>query len=54
MTPYFICLSDAPRYLGIDKKCFNAEVIPKLIEVFIGNHKGFVRKDLDAWAMQRS
>lgn len=54
MAAYFICLSDAPRYLKMSKKCFNTEVAPKLIKVFIGDHKGFMRKDLDAWAMQCS
>ena len=41
---------DAPRYLGMDRNRFNAEVRPYVAEVSIGTQGvGFDRLDLDSW-----
>ena len=41
---------DAPRYLGMDRNRFNAEVRPYLTEIPIGKQGiGFDRLELDAW-----
>jgi hypothetical protein len=41
---------DAPRYLGMDRNRFNAEVRPYVTEVSIGTQGvGFDRLDLDSW-----
>lgn len=46
-------LRDAPRYLGIDRNRFNADVRPYLTEIPIGNQGiAFDRLELDAWADQ--
>ena len=36
ITPRLIRFRDAPRYLGMDRNRFNAEVRPYLIEIRIG------------------
>ena len=42
---------EAPRYLGMDRNRFNAEVRPYLTEIPIGRQGvAFDRLDLDAWA----
>jgi len=46
-----IRFQDAPRYLGMDRNRFNAEVRPHVAEIPIGKDGiGFDRHDLDAWA----
>src|SRR6476620_11469818 len=41
---------EAPRYLGMDRNRFNAEVRPNLTEIPIGRQGiGFDRLELDAW-----
>lgn len=48
--PRVIRFRDAPRYLGMDRNRFNAEVRPYLTEVPIGTQGiGFDRLELDAW-----
>lgn len=50
ITPRIIRFRDAPRYLGMDRNRFNAEVRPYLTEVPIGKQGiGFDRLELDAW-----
>jgi hypothetical protein len=50
MIPRVIRFRDAPRYLGMDRNRFNAEVRPFLTEVPIGKQGiGFDRLELDAW-----
>jgi hypothetical protein len=49
--PRIVRFRDAPRYLGMDRNRFNAEVRPHLTEIPIGSQGiGFDRLDLDAWA----
>lgn len=51
MQPRLIRLRDAPRYLGMDRNRFNAEVRPYLITLKIGQQGiAFDRFDLDKWA----
>lgn len=51
LQPRLIRFRDAPFYLGMDRKLFNAEVRPTLIEIPIGVQGiAFDRLDLDAWA----
>src|SRR5215831_1064778 len=51
VQPRIVRFRDAPRYLGMDRNRFNAEVRPHLIEIPIGKQGiGFDRLDLDAWA----
>ena len=51
LTPRFIRLRDAPRYLGMDKNRFNREVRSKLTNIPIGTQGvAFDRLELDAWA----
>ena len=51
LTPRFIRLRDAPRYLGMDKNRFNREVRPALTALPIGvQGVAFDRLDLDGWA----
>jgi hypothetical protein len=48
--PRIIRFRDAPRYLGMDRNRFNAEVRPHLTEFPIGKQGiGFDRLELDAW-----
>lgn len=48
--PRLIRLRDIPHYLGMDRKIFNKEVRPFLIEIPIGvQGKAFDRLDLDEW-----
>ena len=50
LLPRIIRFRDAPRYLGMDRNRFNAEVRPNLTEVPIGIQGiGFDRLELDAW-----
>jgi hypothetical protein len=50
LQPRIIRFHDAPRYLGMDRNRFNAEVRPYLTEIPIGKQGvGFDRHDLDAW-----
>jgi predicted DNA-binding transcriptional regulator AlpA len=50
ITPRIIRFRDAPRYLGMDRNRFNAEVRPYVAEVPIGKQGvGFDRLELDAW-----
>src|SRR3984893_8340074 len=51
VSPRFIRLRDAPRYLGMDKNRFNREVRPALTNLPIGvQGVAFDRLDLDRWA----
>ena len=48
--PRIVRFRDAPRYLGMDRNRFNAEVRPYLVEIPIGKQGvGFDRLELDAW-----
>ena len=50
LIPRLIRFRDAPRYLGMDRNRFNAEVRPYLTEIPIGKQGiGFDRLELDAW-----
>jgi predicted DNA-binding transcriptional regulator AlpA len=50
LCPRIIRLREAPRYLGMDRNRFNAEVRPYLTEIPIGTQGiGFDRLELDAW-----
>ena len=50
IAPRIVRFRDAPRYLGMDRNRFNAEVRPQLTEVPIGKQGiGFDRLELDAW-----
>lgn len=50
IIPRLIRLRDAPAYLGMDRNRFNAEVRPRLTEIFFGSHGvGFDRLALDVW-----
>jgi hypothetical protein len=50
IAPRIIRFRDAPRYLGMDRNRFNAEVRPYVTEVRIGTQGiGFDRLELDAW-----
>jgi hypothetical protein len=51
VSPRFIRLRDAPRYLGMDKNRFNREVRPALTNLPMGvQGVAFDRLDLDRWA----
>jgi hypothetical protein len=53
MTPRILRFRDAPRYLGMDRNRFNAEVRPHLTDIPIGKQGvGFDRLELDEWADQ--
>ncbi len=53
MLPRLLRLRDAPRYLGMDRNRFNADVRPFVTEISIGSQGiAFDRLDLDAWADQ--
>jgi hypothetical protein len=53
ITPRLIRFRDAPRYLGMDRNRFNAEVRPYLVEIRIGKQGiAFDRLELDAWVEQ--
>ena len=50
LCPRIIRFREAPRYLGMDRNRFNAEVRPYLTEIPIGTQGiGFDRLELDAW-----
>jgi hypothetical protein len=50
IAPRLIRFRDAPRYLGMDRNRFNAEVRPYITEVPVGKQGiGFDRLELDAW-----
>jgi len=50
IIPRLIRFRDAPRYLGMDRNRFNAEVRPYLVEIRIGKQGiAFDRLELDAW-----
>ena len=50
MNPRIVRVRDAPRYLGMDRNRFNAEVRPHLTDIPIGKQGiGFDRLELDAW-----
>jgi len=50
ITPRIIRVRDAPRYLGMDRNRFTAEVRPYLTEVPVGTQGiGFDRLELDRW-----
>jgi hypothetical protein len=50
LLPRLIRLRDIPRYLGMDRHCFNKEVRPLVTEIPIGTQgKAFDRLDLDKW-----
>lgn len=52
VTPRLIRFKDAPRYLGMDRHCFNREVRPHMAEIRIGKQGiAFDRVDLDAWVL---
>lgn len=49
-NPRLLRFRDAPRYLGMDRNRFNAEVRPHLTEIRIGRQGvAFDRLELDAW-----
>jgi hypothetical protein len=49
-VPRVLRLRDAPRYLGMDRNRFNAEVRPYVREIRIGRQGvAFDRLELDAW-----
>jgi len=49
ITPRLLRFRDAPRYLGMDRNRFNAEVRPHLTEIPIGRQGiAFDRLELDA------
>jgi predicted DNA-binding transcriptional regulator AlpA len=53
ITPRLIRFRDVPRYLGMDRNRFNAEVRPYLVEIRIGKQGiAFDRLDLDDWVEQ--
>lgn len=53
LLPRLIRFRDAPRYLGMDRNRFNAEVRPSLTEIPIGvQGLAFDRLELDAWVEQ--
>ena len=53
ITPRLIRFRDVPRYLGMDRNRFNAEVRPYLVEIRIGKQGiAFDRLELDAWVEQ--
>ncbi len=53
ITPGLIRFRDAPRYLGMDRNRFNAEVRPYFVEICIGRQGiAFDRHELDVWAGQ--
>jgi hypothetical protein len=53
IVPRLIRFRDAPRYLGMDRNRFNAEVRPCLTEIRIGKQGiAFDRLELDAWVDQ--
>jgi hypothetical protein len=48
--PRILRARDAPRYLGMDRNRFNAEVRPHVMQIPIGKQGvGFDRLELDAW-----
>jgi hypothetical protein len=48
--PRILRFREAPRYLGMDRNRFNAEVRPHVTEIPIGKQGiGFDRLELDAW-----
>jgi len=50
IIPRLIRFRDAPRYLGMDRNRFNAEVRPYLTEIPIGKQGiAFDRLELDTW-----
>lgn len=50
ILPRLLRFRDAPRYLGMDRNRFNAEVRPYVTEVRVGKQGvGFDRLELDAW-----
>src|SRR5271157_5772918 len=53
VSPRFIRLRDAPRYLGMDRNRFSREVRPYVTQIPIGVQGiAFDRLDLDRWADQ--
>jgi len=53
LLPRLIRFRDAPRYLGMDRNRFNAEVRRSLTEIRIGvQGVAFDRLELDAWVDQ--
>ena len=50
LLPRLIRLRDVSRYLGMDRRLFNKEVRPNIVEIPIGvQGKAFDRRDLDNW-----
>src|SRR5262245_25429114 len=50
VVPRILRFRDAPKYLGMDRNRFNAEVRPYLTEVPVGTQGvGFDRLELDRW-----
>jgi hypothetical protein len=53
LLPRLLRFRDAPRYLGMDRNRFNAEVRPYITNIPIGRQGiAFDRLELDAWADQ--
>lgn len=53
MIPRLIRFKDAPRYLGMDRHCFNREVRPYVVEIRIGKQGiAFDKDDLDDWVIE--
>jgi predicted DNA-binding transcriptional regulator AlpA len=54
MTPRLIRFKDAPKYLAMDRHCFNREVRPYLAEIRFGKQSvAFDKTDLDDWIAER-
>ena len=50
LLPRLIRLKDAPKYLGMDRHRFNADVRPHIAEIRLGKQGiAFDRDDLDNW-----
>ena len=53
LLPRLLRFRDAPRYLGMDRNRFNAEVRPYVTNIPIGRQGiAFDRLELDTWADQ--
>lgn len=53
MIPRLIRFKDAPKYLGMDRHCFNREVRPYVVEIRIGRQGiAFDKIDLDDWVIE--
>jgi predicted DNA-binding transcriptional regulator AlpA len=54
MTPRLIRFKDAPKYLAMDRHCFNREVRPYVAEIRLSKQGvAFDRFDLDDWVTKK-